>query len=150
MGSRGRPAWPELRRERWQRTEAYLPSCLRQVPQPRLLTRDRPSTVARLQVVEMGKAVAARRLSQPISLVILAAEDAFEEIENRELERLAVEQCLSQLVVDSRRLLLSVYRPGDSVKRIARENGEKSRRLYSKMSMLGKEWLSSVERRLRS
>ena len=76
------------------------------------------------------------------------AKDAFEQIENRDLERIALEDCLSQLVVESRRLLLSVYRPGDSVKRIARESGEKSRRLYRKMNGLRKQLLNCVERRL--
>jgi RNA polymerase sigma-70 factor (ECF subfamily) len=76
------------------------------------------------------------------------ADDAFEQIAKRDLERMAVERCLSQLVVESRRLLLSVYRPGDSVKRIAKENGEKSRRLYSKMNGLRKQLLACVERRL--
>lgn len=76
------------------------------------------------------------------------ADDAFEQMEKRDLERMAIERCLSQLVVESQRLLLSVYRPGDSVKRIAKENGEKSRRLYSKMNGLRKQLLACVERRL--
>ena len=103
---------------------------------------------ARFKVMSCQRDWARDRLVFREHILEQLAEDAFEEIENRELERLAVEQCLSQLVVDSRRLLLSVYRPGDSVKRIARENGEKSRRLYSKMNLLRKQLLSCVERRL--
>lgn len=104
--------------------------------------------IARFKVMSCQRDWARDRLVFREHVLEQLAEAAFERIENRDLERMAVEQCLSQLAVESRRLLLSVYRPGDSVKRIARESGEKSRRLYSKMNGLRKQLLNCVERRL--
>ncbi|MGB1930858.1 MAG: RNA polymerase factor sigma-70 [Mariniblastus sp.] len=104
--------------------------------------------IARFKVMSCQRDWARDRLVFREHIIEQFAEDAFEQIENRDLERMALEDCLSQLVVESRRLLLSVYRPGDSVKRIARESGEKSRRLYRKMNGLRKQLLNCVERRL--
>ena len=92
--------------------------------------------VARFKVMSCQRDWARDRLVFREHVLEQLAEAAFEQIENRDLERMAVEQCLS------------VYRPGDSVKRIARESGEKSRRLYSKMNGLRKQLLNCVERRL--
>jgi RNA polymerase sigma-70 factor (ECF subfamily) len=104
--------------------------------------------VARFKVMSCQRDWARDRLVFREHILEQLADDAFEQIAKRDLERMAVERCLSQLAVESRRLLLSVYRPGDSVKRIAKENGEKSRRLYSKMNRLRKQLLNCVERRL--
>lgn len=104
--------------------------------------------IARFKVMSCQRDWARDRLVFREHILEQLTDDAFEQMEKRDSERMAVERCLSQLVVESQRLLLCVYRPGDSVKRIAEESGEKSRRLYSKMNGLRKQLLNCVKRQL--
>ena len=66
----------------------------------------------------------------------------------RDLERQAVEQCLSKLQDDQRRLVLSVHSPGESIARIAAETGVEARRLYNRVNVLRKRLLECVSGQL--
>lgn len=63
-------------------------------------------------------------------------------------EQNAVEACLNELTADDRRLLLSVYSPGESIARIAKETNQKARRLYSQLNALRNSLLNCVQQRL--
>ncbi|MCA9119647.1 MAG: hypothetical protein H6822_13455 [Planctomycetaceae bacterium] len=49
---------------------------------------------------------------------------AMEHLDRQELERQAIESCLGALQEDQRRLVLSIYSPGESIARLATEAGE--------------------------
>ena len=75
-------------------------------------------------------------------------DDAMGGLDQRHVERAAVEKCLQKIPPAQRRLVLSVHTPGESVARIAKESGEKSRQLYSQLNLLRKQLLECVRQRL--
>ncbi len=76
------------------------------------------------------------------------SKSALESLDGLEQERNAVDSCLKKLPADRRRLVLSVYSPGESVARIARETGEEASRLYGKLNSLRKMLLKCVQNEL--
>ncbi|MEM6777983.1 MAG: sigma-70 family RNA polymerase sigma factor [Planctomycetota bacterium] len=81
-------------------------------------------------------------------VVTRLSESALDRVEGRQEERRAVEHCLTKLPSDQRRLVLSVHVPGESVANIARETGEKARRLYSRINTIRTRLMECVRQQL--
>ncbi len=104
--------------------------------------------IARYKALSWQRDRARDRLVFRDRVVERLAEAAGDDLERQELERRAIEACLGELEGDQRRLVLSVYAPGQSVARIATETGVRSRRLYSVVNALRKRLLECVRRRI--
>ena len=104
--------------------------------------------IARFKVLSHFRDRSRDRLCFRESLVDRLAETALSQIGVEESERIAVDDCLSQLSEDQRRLVLSVHSPGESVARIASETGVRARTLYSKVNSLRRILLDCVRSKL--
>ncbi|PAY19686.1 RNA polymerase factor sigma-70 [Rhodopirellula sp. SM50] len=104
--------------------------------------------IARYKVLSWQRDSSRDRLVFRESVIERLAQDAMQNLEQRERERKAIETCLGQLDADQRRLVLSVHSPGESIAKIAEETGVKTRRLYSKVNALRKRLLDCVQGRL--
>lgn len=104
--------------------------------------------IARYKALSWQRDRARDRLVFRESVIKSLSQSALDSIDRREEERLAVKHCLGKLPTDQRRLVLSVHTPGESVARIAKETGQKSRRLYSKVNVLRSLLLDCVQRQL--
>jgi len=82
------------------------------------------------------------------SVIERLAQAATENLDQQELERTAVETCLAKLSSHQRRLVLSVYSPGESIAAIAAETGDIARRLYNQVNVLRRRLLECVQQRL--
>lgn len=76
------------------------------------------------------------------------ADAAFDRIDDHAVQTAAMELCLQKLPDDQRRLILSLYSPGQSIAKLAAESGEKARRLYSRVNHLRDRLLTCVQQRL--
>ncbi|MCS7467717.1 sigma-70 family RNA polymerase sigma factor [Stieleria sp. ICT_E10.1] len=104
--------------------------------------------IARYKVLSWQRDNSRDRLMFRESVIERLAQDAMQDLEQRDRERKAIETCLGQLDADQRRLVLSVHSPGESITKIAQETGVKTRRLYSKVNALRKRLLDCVQGRL--
>ena len=100
--------------------------------------------IARYKTLSWQRDKARDRLVFRESVVEQLAQAAMVNLDQQERERRAIEMCLNKLPADQRRLVLSVYSPGESIAMIATETGEKARRLYSKVNSLRKLLLECV------
>ncbi|MFG0264444.1 MAG: sigma-70 family RNA polymerase sigma factor [Rhodopirellula sp. JB055] len=82
------------------------------------------------------------------SVVEALAASALPDLERHEDERRAMERCLAKLGESQRRLVLSVHSPGQSVASIAKQTGQKARRLYYQLNVLRASLQQCVEKTL--
>lgn len=92
--------------------------------------------VARFEILKYRRKCARDRLVLSEEIIQLLAADAEERCAVAASERHALEACLKRLPPADQRLLLSVHTPGDSVAAIARQLGQQTRRLYSRIARL--------------
>ncbi|TWT80764.1 RNA polymerase sigma factor [Planctomycetes bacterium CA13] len=92
--------------------------------------------IARYKVLSHQRDRARDRLVFRESVLHQLATTALDRFDEQNAERQSIDNCLDKMNDDSRRLILSVYEPGDSVTRIANETGQKARRLYTKVNAL--------------
>ena len=104
--------------------------------------------IARYKALSWQRDRSRDRLVFRESVIEQLAHSAMEHLEQRDLERRAIELCLSEMPDDQRRLVLSVYSPGQSIARIAAETGQRARKLYSKVNVLRKRLLACVQQHL--
>lgn len=104
--------------------------------------------IARYKALSWQRDKSRDRLVFRESVIDRLADAAMTQFETREQERTAVSVCLGKLQDDQRRLILSVYAPGESVALIASETGEKARRLYSRINSLRTLLLQCVKQQL--
>lgn len=104
--------------------------------------------IARYKVLAWRRDRARDRLVFRESVIEQLAEPAMVHLERRDSERRAIEQCLERLPHEERRLILSLYSPGESIARLAKETGTRARRLYSKANVLRQLLLECVQQRL--
>ena len=104
--------------------------------------------VARYKALSWQRDKGRDRLVFRENVIELLSVAAMSDLDVRELERQAVEVCLSKMQDDQRRLVLSVYAPGQSIALIAAETGEQARRLYSRLNALRKLLLDCVRQQL--
>ncbi|MDV6029405.1 MAG: sigma-70 family RNA polymerase sigma factor [Phycisphaera sp. RhM] len=104
--------------------------------------------IARYKVLSWQRDSSRDRLVFRESVIERLAQDAMQDLEQRDRERKAIERCLGELDDDHRRLVLSVHSPGESIAKIAEETGVKTRRLYSRVNALRKQLLDCVQGRL--
>ncbi|WP_372898627.1 sigma-70 family RNA polymerase sigma factor [Stieleria sp.] len=104
--------------------------------------------IARYKVLSWQRDSSRDRLVFRESVIERLAQDAMQDLEQRDRERKAIEKCLGELDDDHRRLVLSVHSPGESIAKIAEETGVKTRRLYSRVNALRKQLLDCVQGRL--
>lgn len=104
--------------------------------------------IARYKALSWQRDRARDRLVFRESVIERLAQVALENLEQQQLEQSAIASCLEKLPDDQRRLVLSVYSPGESVAAIAEETGEAARRLYSKINVLRKRLLECVGQRI--
>jgi RNA polymerase sigma-70 factor (ECF subfamily) len=106
--------------------------------------------IARFKALSWHRDASRDRLVFREGVVECLAAAAMEGLEHQNLERQAFESCLGKLQDDQRRLLLSVYSPGQSIANIATETGEQARRLYGQVNVLRKRLLDCVRQTLAS
>ena len=104
--------------------------------------------VARFEILKYRRKCARDRLVLSEEIIQLLAADAGERRAVAESERHALEACLKRLPPADQRLLLSVHTPGDSVAAIARQLGQQTRRLYSRIARLRELMGECVRRKL--
>lgn len=104
--------------------------------------------IARYKAMSWQRDRARDRLVFRESVIERLAQVALDDLDQQQLEQTAIEVCLGKLPDDQRRLVLSVYSPGESVAAIAEETGEAARRLYSKINVLRKRLLECVAQRI--
>lgn len=104
--------------------------------------------IARFKVLSWQRDRARDRLVFREGVIEQLASTAMEQLDRREEERRAIENCLGTLLDEQRRLVLSVHAPGESIALIAAETGQQARRLYSKVNVLRKLLLDCVQRQL--
>ena len=104
--------------------------------------------IARYKVLSRQRDLSRDRLVFRENVVAQLADSALDQIDQRESELRWVDECLAELDSELRRLLLSVYRQGDSIARIAKETDQQARRLYTKLNGLRKILLQCVERKM--
>lgn len=104
--------------------------------------------IARYKVLSWQRDQSRDRLVFRESVIERLADAAVEPITRSELERTAVERCLAKLQDTERRLILSLYSPGESVAQIARETSANARQVYSKVNVLRQRLLECVQHRL--
>ncbi len=104
--------------------------------------------IARFKALSWQRDKARDRLVFREGVVEQLATLAMEGLDRQVHERQAVESCLNELPTDQKRLILSVHSPGESIAAIAKETGEKARRLYSRINVLRKLVLDCVQQRL--
>ena len=104
--------------------------------------------IARYKTLSWQRDRSRDRLVFRESVIERLAESSLQSIENAELEKAAVENCLRELGPEHQRLVLSVHASGDSIAKIASETGEQARRLYSKVNQLRKLLLRCVQNRM--
>ncbi|EMI56438.1 sigma factor [Rhodopirellula sallentina] len=104
--------------------------------------------IARYKVMSYQRDRSRDRMVFRGELLAELADLAMDDIDAREAELCAVENCLEKMGEHSRRLLLSVHRCGDSVAKIAAETQRKPRRLYYQMNSLRTALLDCVKTQL--
>lgn len=104
--------------------------------------------IAKFKVLSWKRDQARDRLVFRDSVIEALAAEATDLAAECEQRRRAVEACLQELPQHHRVLVLSVYAPGESVARIARETGQQARRLYSTLNRLRDLIQSCVSERL--
>ncbi len=104
--------------------------------------------IARFKVLSRHRDSSRDRLVFRESVLKQLADTALDRMDHLEAEREAIEHCLGKMEAGPKRLLLSVYRPGDSIARVAKETGQQARRLYSKIDVLRKLLLDCVKQKL--
>jgi RNA polymerase sigma-70 factor (ECF subfamily) len=82
------------------------------------------------------------------SVVEVLAASALSQLNRHEEERRAMEDCLAKLGESQRQLVLSVHSPGQSVTSIAKQTGQKARRLYYQLNVLRASLQQCVEKTL--
>lgn len=92
--------------------------------------------IARFEVLKYRRKCARDRLVLSDETIQLLSAEAEDRALIAEQERQALEDCLNRMSPADQRLLLSVHTRGDSVAEIARQLGQKTRRLYSRVNAL--------------
>ncbi|QDT60121.1 RNA polymerase sigma factor [Stieleria bergensis] len=106
------------------------------------------NVIARYKVLSWQRDRARDRLVFQEELVHLLADTVHDEWDRLESERQAVQACLQKLPPRQRQLVLSVHSPGQSVADVARQTGQKPRRLYTVLNGLRKQLLLCVQDRI--
>lgn len=104
--------------------------------------------IARYKALSWQRDQGRDRLVFRDSVVEALATSALAQLERREDERQAMERCLAKLGKSQRQLVLSVHSPGQSVISIAKETGQKARRLYYQLNVLRASLQRCVEEQL--
>lgn len=104
--------------------------------------------IARFKAMSWQRDQSRDRLVFRDSVIERLSDTALDSLDSMNDQRRAVEKCLAKLPKKQRQLVLSVHSPGESVARIAKQTGEKARKLYSKVNALRAVLLECVERRL--
>ncbi len=104
--------------------------------------------IARYKVLSRHRDSARERLVFREEIVSQLADLSFDQLEDRDEEMQAVKHCLAKMESEPRRLLLSVYCPGDSIAKIAKESDQQARRLYGKLNALRRALLTCVKQRM--
>jgi len=92
--------------------------------------------IARYKVLSHCRDHSRDRLVFRESVISSIADRSYELLGEKDRQRNSIEECLQQMDSAARRLLLSVYSPGDSVAKIASETGRKQRLLYTRLNSL--------------
>ncbi|RMF44594.1 MAG: sigma-70 family RNA polymerase sigma factor [Planctomycetota bacterium] len=106
------------------------------------------SVIARFKAMSWQRDQARDRLVFRAEVIEKLAEEALESSGQWQQHLQAVQECLSNLTADQRRLVLAVHTPQESVARIAAEAGIAPRRLYSRVGALRRKLRVCVESRV--
>lgn len=104
--------------------------------------------IARYKALSWQRDKSRDRLVFRESVIELLADSCMTSLARQEDERKAIESCLGKMEDEPRRLVLSVHSPGQSVALIAKQTGQKARKLYSRVNVLRKQLLHCVEQTL--
>ncbi|KLU07169.1 transcriptional control [Rhodopirellula islandica] len=104
--------------------------------------------IARYKTLSWQRDQGRDRLVFRDSVVDVLAASALPQLDRLEEERRAMEGCLAKLGESQRQLVLSVHSPGQSVSSIAKQSGQKARRLYHQLNVLRASLQQCVEKQL--
>ena len=102
--------------------------------------------VARFEVLSYRRAMARDRLVFDEDLVELLVAEAAADHRSMRAEREALEQCLAELPEPRRRLVMSAYAPGMTIKSLAEKIGRSPTALYKTLNRLRARLLDCIER----
>ncbi|WDQ14596.1 sigma-70 family RNA polymerase sigma factor [Rhodopirellula sp. P2] len=104
--------------------------------------------IARYKTLSWQRDQGRDRLVFRDSVMEVLAASALPQLDRLEEERRAMEGCLAKLGESQRQLVLSVHSPGQSVSSIAKQTGQKARRLYYQLNVLRASLQQCVEKQL--
>lgn len=92
--------------------------------------------VARFEVLKHRRRMARDRHVFAADLIELLAEEGSDELESLHAQRKALEHCLKELPENQRRLVMTAYAPGRTIKEAASEAGKSATALYKTLNRI--------------
>ncbi len=92
--------------------------------------------IARFEVLKHRRRMARDRHVLASDLIELLAEEGTEEIESLHAQRKALENCLRELPENQRRIVMTAYAPGRTIKEVASEAGKSATALYKTLNRI--------------
>ena len=92
--------------------------------------------VARFEVLKHRRRKARDRHVFDPDLIELLAEEGAEEVDNFKSQQAALDQCIRKLPENQRRLIMSAYAPGRSIKELAEQAGKSATSVYKKVNRI--------------
>lgn len=105
--------------------------------------------VARFEVLKHRRRKARDRHVFAADLIELLAEEGAGEVESLHAQRRALDSCLHELPENQRRLVMTAYAPGHTIKEIASEAGKSATALYKTLNRIRTALLECVNAAVR-
>ncbi|MEM8671567.1 MAG: sigma-70 family RNA polymerase sigma factor [Planctomycetota bacterium] len=104
--------------------------------------------IARFEIMKFRRGLARDRFVLDDDLVQKLCEEGEQEIDQRAEEIRHLEHCLEKLPEDRREIVIDAYRPGASIKELARGRGKKPDALYQLLRRIRQQLEACIHRQL--
>ena len=104
--------------------------------------------IARYEALRFARDAARRPVCFDHALVQLLADEGLDEIDEREMELRALEDCLQKLPPQTRVAVMAVHRSGESIKKVAASLGSSAEAIYKRVQRARNQLLQCVQQRL--
>ena len=105
--------------------------------------------ISRFEALAYRRKMARDRLVFREDVMALMADEGEDEIDSREAEHVALDECLSKLSEKQRQFLILAYTPGVKVKELAEQAGSTAAAFYMRLKRLRRPLMECVESKLR-
>ncbi|MFT4546896.1 MAG: RNA polymerase sigma-70 factor (ECF subfamily) [Pseudoalteromonas tetraodonis] len=104
--------------------------------------------ISRFEALAYRRKMARDRLVFREDVMSLMADEGSEEIDQREVEHRALDECLTALPEKQRKFLILAYTPGVKVKELAEEAGSTAAAFYMRLKRLRRPLMECIEAKL--